>query len=102
MARLKPGRPLPRWLQAKLSRRRKAAVDGEGQGLPDDPSPPRPMDIAALFRIVRSVAEAGFGSGPKSLDARRCDGCARAGHDGGCRDTGSGGASGKRTRRTTP
>jgi hypothetical protein len=73
MARLKPGRPLPRWLQAKLSRRRKAAVDGEGQGLPDDPPPHRPMDIAALLRIVRSVADAGFGSGPRSLEARLCD-----------------------------
>jgi hypothetical protein len=81
MARLKGGRPQPRWMRATLSKRRKAASVGRRQGLPDDLPTDRPMDIEALSRIVRSVAEAGFGSGPRSLEARLRDAFSLAGPD---------------------
>lgn len=84
-SRGRSGRPLPRWLRARLSRRRRTTVDGQGhagprgQG-PAEPAAPqpdagtdRPMDVAALLRVVRSVAAEGFGPGPVPLARRLRD-----------------------------
>ncbi len=64
-ARGRSGRPLPRWLRARLSRRRRATVDGQGHGAPRapgkaEPAEPqpdapteRPMTVEALLRVVQ-------------------------------------------------
>lgn len=75
MARLKSGRPLPRWVRAKLSKQRKAAIAHRAQ----DAQMVGPMDVKALLRVVRSVAEEGFGSGPISLRSRLREQMSRAG-----------------------
>ena len=84
-ARGRSGRPLPRWLRARLSRRRRATVDGQGhaaprapgQAEPAEPQPDapteRPMTVEALLRVVQSVADDGFGPGPVPLDERLRD-----------------------------
>ena len=84
-ARGRSGRPLPRWLQARLSRRRRATVDGPGAGAsraggrggPAEPQPDapteRPMTVETLLRVVRSVADDGFGPGPVPLGERLRD-----------------------------
>ncbi|POR42394.1 hypothetical protein CRT23_13060 [Methylobacterium sp. V23] len=75
MARLKSGRPLPRWVPAKLCKQRKAAIAHRAQ----DAQMVGPMDVKALLRGVRSVAEEGFGSGPISLRSRLREQMSRAG-----------------------
>lgn len=64
--RRKPGRLVPRWIGAKLSRRRKEANAWRHRGT----QTAGPMDIEALGRVVQSVVESGFGPGPMSLQAR--------------------------------
>jgi len=67
--RRKPGRLLPRWIGAKLGRRRKAAKPGRQRGTQAD----SPIDIEALLRVVQWVVAGGLGSAPATLQSRLRD-----------------------------